>query len=54
MKKGSKFLIGIAAAALTFGSLMATLGPDKFASHCSHHKNYHHCGHYQSTCHNQR
>ncbi|HYG50306.1 MAG TPA: hypothetical protein VD905_05355 [Flavobacteriales bacterium] len=46
MKRGSRFLIGFAAAAVTFGTLMATLGPQKFG-HCSHHWRHHHghCGH---------
>lgn len=49
MKKQSKFLIGFGVAALTFGTLMATLGPEKFGRHCSSHwRNHHgysHCGH---------
>lgn len=43
MRKGSRFLVGFAAAALTFGSLFAVMGPDKFAS-CTHHGYGHHCG----------
>ncbi len=46
MKKGSRLLIGLTAAALTFGSLMAFMGPDKFGAHCSGWK-HHGC---HSTC----
>lgn len=48
-KKGSTFLIGFATAAVTFGILMASLGPQKFGKHCSgnfaHHHAYQHCSH---------
>ena len=48
-KKGSKFLIGFTVAAVTFGVLMASLGPQKFRQHCAsnygHHHGYHHCDH---------
>ena len=51
MKKGSKLLIGFSVAAITFGTLMTTLGPQKFGAHCSgnwvhygHNHCYHHCG----------
>ena len=51
MKRKSKFLIGFAAAAVTFGTLMAALGPQKFGAHCSRHWNQHHgCGHCHHTC----
>ena len=39
MKKPARFFTGLAAAALTFGSLMATLGPERFNAHrhgCHH------------------
>jgi hypothetical protein len=49
MKRGSRFLIGFAAAAVTFGTLMATLGPQKFGRHChgywNHCYGHNHCGH---------
>jgi hypothetical protein len=44
MKKGSRFLVGFAAAAITFGSLFAIMGPDRFG-HCGHWK-HHHCHHH--------
>lgn len=40
MRRGSKFLIGLAAAALTYGSLMAFVGPQHFG-----HRGFYH---YQS------
>jgi len=47
MKRKSKFLIGFATALLTFGTLMATLGPEKFNKyghrHCGGH--YYHMQH---------
>lgn len=30
MSRRSRFLVGLAAAAITFGSLFATMGPEKF------------------------
>ena len=42
MNRKSKFLIGFAAAALTFGTLMATVGPKHFNHHgssCYHNEN---------------
>ncbi|MCC6371303.1 MAG: hypothetical protein IT236_09890 [Bacteroidia bacterium] len=42
MKRKARFFTGLAAAALTFGSLMATLGPQRF--------NAHRHGCYQSHC----
>ncbi|MGZ3884730.1 MAG: hypothetical protein ACXVP0_11475 [Bacteroidia bacterium] len=42
MRKGSRFLIGLAAAGLTFGTLTATLGP----KHFNRHYGPHHCGGY--------
>jgi hypothetical protein len=59
MKRGTRFLTGFAAAALTFGSLMATLGPQRFGQHCygkwrGHHGYYSHpdhCNHHwQNSC----
>lgn len=41
MKKSSKFVIGFAAAALTFGSLFAFVGPKHF-NHCDQRPCYHH------------
>ena len=46
MKRGSRFLIGFAAAALTFGSLMAGLGKDRFAKHCQSNRYHHGCYHH--------
>lgn len=47
MKRGSRFLIGFAAAALTFGSLMAAFGKDRFARHCDHNRWQHYgCYHH--------
>lgn len=46
MKKRSKFFVAFSAAALTFGTLMLTLGPTKFNAHgkCHYgHHHYHHC-----------
>jgi hypothetical protein len=55
MKKRSRFLIGFSTAAVTFGVLMATLGPQKFGAHCGHrlksHHAYNHCAH---TCRNEQ
>ncbi len=48
MKKGSRFLIGFAAAALAFGSLMAFVGPQHFAKYGNRH-----CGYHQHHCLNQ-
>jgi len=42
MRKGSRFLLGFSAAALTFGTLMLTLGPQKFGGHCGGHWKHHH------------
>lgn len=36
MKKGSRFLIGLASAGLTFGILFATLGSGEFNKHGKH------------------
>ncbi|MCE3227241.1 MAG: hypothetical protein K0S32_1792 [Bacteroidetes bacterium] len=47
MKRGTRFLAGFAAAALTFGTLMATLGPQRFGRHCYGGWRGHY-GHYQS------
>ncbi|HLP13240.1 MAG TPA: hypothetical protein VK177_14990 [Flavobacteriales bacterium] len=52
MKKRTHFLVGFLVAALTFGTLMATLGPQKFGRHCHGHWNHHlkhHC--YKETGH---
>lgn len=53
MKTKSNFIIGITAAALTFGTLMATLGPEHFNlnrhgcgqsdTHCTQSDNGKHC-----------
>jgi hypothetical protein len=43
MRRGSRFLIGFAAAAITFGTLSATLGFKRF-NRCGY---YHGCGYYQ-------
>jgi hypothetical protein len=48
MKRGSKFLIGFAAAAITFVSLSATLGTQRFSNQCSNHWRHHHQSHCQS------
>ncbi|MCE3260725.1 MAG: hypothetical protein K0S12_2366 [Bacteroidetes bacterium] len=51
MKRGSRFLIGFAAAGLTFGSLMAVLGPQHFGKHChSSWKGYYGHSHYNDHC----
>ncbi len=48
MKRSSKFLIGLAAAALTFASLVAFVGPphtgNQRLGYASHHGNHHGCG----------
>lgn len=44
MKSKSKFVIGIAAAALTFGTLMATLGQENFKRHLNHCGQTDNCG----------
>lgn len=36
MKKRTKFIIGLAAAALTFGTLTATIGQTGFRHHAKH------------------
>lgn len=56
MKKGSRFLIGLASAGLTFGALMMTLGVTQFNKFgYRHHHHWHHeCYHYQGgQCHSQ-
>jgi len=54
MKKSSRFLIGFAAATLTFGSLFAALGPDKFGGCHSHKWQHHHCeSHHHHSCHGE-
>lgn len=41
----NRFLIGFAAAAVTFGSLMAFVGPKRFADYRKQHLGYErHCG----------
>jgi len=43
MNRRNRFLIGLAAAAITFGALMATVGPQRFArysQHCNQHERY--------------
>jgi len=45
MKRKTAFITGVAAAAITFGSLMATIGPRHFGRHCSNHVT--HCGYQQ-------
>ena len=49
MKKGSRFLIGLASAGLTFGALMMTLGVTQFNKFgYRHHHHWHHeCYHYE-------
>ncbi|MES2555357.1 MAG: hypothetical protein V4604_04350 [Bacteroidota bacterium] len=42
MKRRTAFITGVAAAAITFGSLMATIGPRHFGRHCHSHAT--HCG----------
>ena len=39
MYRRSRFLIGLIASAVTFGSLMATMGPDHF-NRAWHHRHY--------------
>lgn len=44
MRRGSRFLIGFAAAALTFSSLMAFVGPRHFGGYRHHFgRGRHHC-----------
>lgn len=43
MRPRSRFLIGFAAAALTFGTLMAILGPQRFGAHCANHGHHGYC-----------
>lgn len=46
MKKGTRFLIGLAAAGLTFGACMLMAGPEQFNKYGKHSCNgnyYHHC-----------
>jgi hypothetical protein len=43
MRRGSRFLIGFAAAALTFGSLNAFVGHRQFGRHRHHFGRGHHC-----------
>jgi len=45
MKKRTKVITGVAAAAITFGTLMATVGPRHFGRHC--HSHAMHCGYQQ-------
>jgi len=43
MNRRNRFLIGLAAAAITFGTLMATVGPQRFTQyrqHCGQHERY--------------
>lgn len=46
MKRRNRFLIGMAAAAITFGSLFAFVGPDHWA-YRHHHAYGHGCHHEQ-------
>jgi len=46
MRPRSRFLIGFATAALTFGTFMATLGPQKFGAHCGHNRHHHGYAHH--------
>lgn len=51
MKKGSRFLIGLASAGLTFGALMMTLGAsqfNKFGYRHHHHHWHHECYHHDA------
>lgn len=51
MKRGTRFLAGFAAAALTFGTLMATLGPQRFGKHCyGNWRNHYECYHHYNSC----
>lgn len=43
MSRRSRFLVGLAAAAITFGSLFATLGPEKFNQCGKRAHQMHHC-----------
>lgn len=47
MKKGSRFLIGLATAGITFGTLMFTLGQGQFnkygRGHCGGYHHMHQC-----------
>lgn len=45
MKRGTRFLVGFAAAALTLGSLMNFVGPKHFNrhGHCCEYNNESHC-----------
>ncbi|HLP54024.1 MAG TPA: hypothetical protein VK151_03310 [Fluviicola sp.] len=61
MKRRTAFITGVAAAAITFGSLMATIGPRHFGRHCNSHAKHcsyeqdhqaHH-NHHQAKHHNQ-
>lgn len=53
MKKGSRFLIGLASAGLTFGALMMTLGVTQFNKYGYRHHHWHHaCYHHDGEqCH---
>lgn len=42
MKRGSRFILVLATSILTFGTLMATIGPKKFNKHFQHRN---HCQH---------
>ncbi|MFT3949182.1 MAG: hypothetical protein QM763_19620 [Agriterribacter sp.] len=45
MNYRNRFLTGLAAAAITFASLMAFVGPKRFAEYRKHHFGYErHCG----------
>lgn len=48
MKKGHRFLIGLASAAVCFGILFGTLGKTEFNKYGKH--RYSHCMHHEHSC----
>lgn len=48
MKKGHRFIIGLASAALCFGVLFGTLGKTEFNKYGKH--RYSHCMHHTHSC----
>ncbi len=46
MKRRNRFLVGLAAAAITYGSLFAFVGPEYWQNRYHHYHGYHHGHHH--------
>lgn len=45
MKRGTRFIVVLTTSILTFGTLMATVGPKEFNKHFQHYSHKHGCMH---------